>query len=454
VALTRVWTIAIALAASLVAGAAPASALAAQRFASPGGSGTTCSAAAPCSLVTAVNNAVVGDEVIVAGDQGTYGTSGSPIPTQLTDAGGINLHGAAGQPMPVAYFNVPADNAIALNAGGTLSDLHVENLAANGSGALLGNGGDHLYLSGGGQGCEPSPGTTLIDTVCVGGGTGIGLSVSTGGVPETSTMKNVTAIGGLSWGISLDANGFNWTVLATNVVARGGFQDIATTRSNAGTIAFTLDHSNYANISAGAGTTITAAGSGTNQTAAPVFVNAAGGDFHQTPSSPTIDRGADSPFNGLTDFEGKPRLFGAHTDIGADEYAPPSVLSESASSITEQGAVLAGIVNTEGGVAHARIDYGPTADYGLIAATDPPALSASPQTVSATIGGLQPLTTIHYRVVVTNGSGTAVGPDQVFTTAGSTGPTGLRARALKKCKKKHRKRARKRCKRKARKLPV
>ena len=414
--MTRVRTIALAVALGLLA-AAPASALAVQRYASPTGLGTTCSQVAPCSLVTAVNNAGGGDEVIVAGDQGSYGTPGSPITTQLTDAGSVNLHGAAGQPPPVIYFNVSAGtgNAIEWNNGGTLSDLHVEN--PGGNGAFIGNSGAHLYLRGGSQGCEPTAGSTLIDTVCAGGGTGIGLSVGTSG-SLTSTMKNVTAIGGPpGWGLSLDANGFNWTIIATNVIARGGFQDISTSRSNAGTVTLTLDHSNYSsNISAGAGTTITPAGSGTNQTAAPVFVNAAIGDFHQAPSSPTIDQGADSVFNGLTDFEGKTRTFGAHTDIGADEYAPPSVLAESASSITQQSALIAGSVNVEGGVGAARVDYGPSAAYGASVPTGNLALSASPQDVSAALGNLQPGTTYHYRLVVANGSGTATGADQTFST--------------------------------------
>src|SRR5512147_197203 len=115
--MTRVRTIA-ALAAGLVALAAPGSALAAQRFASPGGTGTTCSQPSPCSIVTAVNSAGVGDEVIVAGDQGSYGTPSSPITTQLTNANALSLHGVAGQPMPVIYSNISGDDALLLNNGG------------------------------------------------------------------------------------------------------------------------------------------------------------------------------------------------------------------------------------------------------------------------------------------------------------------------------------------------
>jgi hypothetical protein len=432
-----VRTIATASILGLLALAVPARAFAVQRYASPGGSGTICSQPQPCDLVTAVNGASGADEVIVPGDQGTYGTTSSPITTQLHDVGGgVNVHGVSGEPMPMVYMNVPGDNALVLNSGGTVTYLHIENLAASGSGAFIGTGADHLYASGGSQGCEVLPSTAVSDSVCAGGATGIGVSVGTSG-SQTTTLNNVTVIGGTSFGISLDANGFNWNVFATNVIARGGFQDIATSRSNAGTITFALDHSNYANVSAGAGTTITAPGTATNQTALPVFVDAANGNFRQAPTSPTIDHGVESAFNGVTDLEGKPRIFGAHTDIGADEYAPPSVLSESATSITTTSVILGGVVNTEGGGALARIDYGATPAYGSSIATNSPTFSALPQLVAAALAGLQPGTTYHYRVAVANGSGTVYGADQTFTTPSvAAAPTHKR-----KCRKKRHKQA-------------
>jgi len=51
----------------------------------------------------------------------------------------------------------------------------------------------------------------------------------------------------------------------------------------------------------------------------PMFVHAAGGDFHLQPGSPAIDKGSstDAP---TRDFEGHARPHGAGYDIGADEY--------------------------------------------------------------------------------------------------------------------------------------
>ncbi len=51
----------------------------------------------------------------------------------------------------------------------------------------------------------------------------------------------------------------------------------------------------------------------------PMFVNAAGADFHLQGNSPAIDSGSPTDAPG-DDFEGQPRPSGAGYDIGADEY--------------------------------------------------------------------------------------------------------------------------------------
>jgi hypothetical protein len=428
---TGVRIIGVVLAVSFVAAAAPAAASAAQRFATPTGSGTTCSQASPCGLVTAVNSAAASDEVILAGDQGSYGTSASPIATQLMPAASEQVHGAAGQPMPVIYSK--AFFAFAFSGGGTLSDVDIEDVNASGI-AVEGSSADHVIAHGGSAGCAPGLGETVIDSVCAGGGSGITVSASANHA-WTMTLRNVTAIG-TSDGISISAADYAQTVNATNVITRGGSADVATSHGVGGSVAVNLDHSNYATISQGTGTTITPAGSGTNQTATPVFVNSPAGNFHQAPSSPTIDTGADAAVNGTTDFEGKPRTFGLHTDIGADEYAPPSVLSESVSSVTTQSAVLSGSVNSEGGPASARIDYGTSTAYGSSMATSAPALSATPQSLSAAVAGLSPSTTYHFSVVVTSGSGIVAGPDQTFTTATPAPAPGVASCVVPKLKRK------------------
>jgi hypothetical protein len=65
----------------------------------------------------------------------------------------------------------------------------------------------------------------------------------------------------------------------------------------------------------------------------------------------------------------------------------------------------------------ATFEYGPTTDYGFTAAATPAALPRYGATASATIDGLTPATTYHFRVVVGTGLVALPGPDATFTTA-------------------------------------
>jgi hypothetical protein len=66
-----------------------------------------------------------------------------------------------------------------------------------------------------------------------------------------------------------------------------------------------------------------AAGSGSNQSGDPRFVNPSGGDFHVLAGSPLIDAGTADSANGPTDLDGRARTIGTAPDIGAYEFAPP-----------------------------------------------------------------------------------------------------------------------------------
>lgn len=66
---------------SLALWLAPSAAFAATTYhAAPAGSGTTCSEAAPCQASVALTLATAGDTVMLAANQGTYGTAGVPSP--------------------------------------------------------------------------------------------------------------------------------------------------------------------------------------------------------------------------------------------------------------------------------------------------------------------------------------------------------------------------------------
>ena len=77
---------------------APGASAAAQRYASPTGTGGDCSAEIPCTILTAVAGATAGDEVIVA--SGDYGLS-----TAINAPSQITIHGVAGQQRPRLQFS-------------------------------------------------------------------------------------------------------------------------------------------------------------------------------------------------------------------------------------------------------------------------------------------------------------------------------------------------------------
>lgn len=102
-------------------------------------------------------------------------------------------------------------------------------------------------------------------------------------------------------------------------------------------------------------------------------------------------------------------------------FGPPSAPTVGTELVAEVGtseAKLGALVNAGGIGTTYRFEYGTTTAYG--SSIPMPEGSAGEEitahTVWAAASGLQPGTTYHYRVVVTNELGTVVGPDQTFTT--------------------------------------
>jgi hypothetical protein len=102
--------------------------------------------------------------------------------------------------------------------------------------------------------------------------------------------------------------------------------------------------------------------------------------------------------------------------------AAPVAVTGAVTTFSDTSATVTGTVNPNGQATTWHFDYGTTASYG----STTPATSAGSGTtgtgVSATITGLVPGTTYHYRLAATNASGTTNGADGVFTTSGSPVP--------------------------------
>jgi len=316
--------------------AAP-SAWATARYASPSGTGTACTLAAPCDILEAVKGAASKDDITI--EPGTYG-SPTPLAMTLDDEGKtLAIHGQAGQPRPVIISQAGFGIEL-LGMNSSISDLDLEDSV--GEYGIYVSGAystaiDHVisHVSAANAiACYPAG--TLTDSVCwSSGSSGVATTLL---VPSSviATLRNDTLIASGNGGTAVAANpttGSTMTINLSNSIARGaGFDISASTDSNAKTNAIVnADHSNYATVqekNGGGGSTIsvTPAGSATNQMGAPAFVNAAAGDFHELSSSlATIDQGVNSPLNGTTDLDGNPRQLGVSTDIGAYELIPPAV---------------------------------------------------------------------------------------------------------------------------------
>jgi hypothetical protein len=310
---------------------------AAQRFASPTGSGEACSSGAPCSLPTAVEKAGFGDEVIVG--SGTYSVT-SRIATvfDLDSEQGPHLyiHGDFAGPMPkIVASGVEAEPAIGTNGGDSVAYLEISATGPYATGLeCSGAEVDRVVVTADGTSDTPAgginayAGCTIRDSLVEAAGSEAG-GINVAGLAGNGTvlLRNVTveASGQGSIGVasSFPGNLFesgSITADLANVIANGGQYDLRASEGPEGPGKIVVSHSNFDSAKGEGAATITNAGG--NQTAPPLFSDAASGDFREAAGSPTIDAGTTDQI-GLLDLAGNPRSLGSAPDIGAYELVPP-----------------------------------------------------------------------------------------------------------------------------------
>jgi hypothetical protein len=94
----------------------------------------------------------------------------------------------------------------------------------------------------------------------------------------------------------------------------------------------------------------------------------------------------------------------------------PAAFTGSARQVTYASAVLTGSVNPSGGNTSYYFQYGLTRAYGGQSTIADAGAGTHTVGVSAAVGGLQPLSVYHYRLVAVNGAGAAIGHDRTFMT--------------------------------------
>jgi hypothetical protein len=397
----------------------PASALAADRYASTFGTNEApCTEALPCDIATAINKAASGANITI--EPGTYG----PLGSTLADGGkDLTIHGVAGQARPV--IDTTANFGLLLTGGSNLSDVEVDDTSTANQAAAIGvedkasTVADVIGTSTGPSGIACYADGALKDSVCwASGADGIGATPPASG-SVTATLRNDTLIASGTGGGAVKVNGTSLTTMTIslyNTIARGTGDDIVVDGASSdigGAVVVTAQDSNFATVKNGGGggtfTTPSSSANG-NQSAAPLFADAAAGNFHELGGSPTVGAGADSTADGATDLDGNAREFDGKTDIGAYEYIPgPSCNSEAAhTKFATATKIQLACTNTAGGglsyaitggpyhgtasvnAATGLVMYTPNADYsGLDSFTytaSTSSLAASSQTVTIAVG--------------------------------------------------------------------
>lgn len=393
-----------------------------------------------------------------AGDAGDGGDAGNGGAGGM-GAGGFGAGGnASGGPGGPAGFG---GGAVLSGSLSSLTRVAVVNNAAGqgadggdaGNGGNGATGGTSLGAGGGGGGLngglDLNAGSSNLLNVTVGanqagngGNGGTAGSVGSGGIPTPATSGN-GGQGGSDAGVLVGAGSaaFTHDTIARNTVGLGGSGATGGADGIQGGLvgqggSATLRSSIVAyNTAEQCGGTFTDGGhnlSFPNDNTCPA-------DVHGDPKvgvvanngglTPTMALGAgsaaiDAAGTGFpcpaADQRGVPRPKGAACDIGAFERAAPSATTGGASSITGVSAKLAGTANPDGLPTTYRFQFGKTTAYG----SQTPGVGIGSGTAGvpahATLTGLEPNTTYHYRLVVTNGDGTAFGADRTFKTLSVT----------------------------------
>jgi hypothetical protein len=381
------WRVVATTAVLVLAGASTARADV--RYVADDGDVTQCTEADPCTLGVAPSVVNDGDEVRLLSSSFTAG--------DVAFTKRVTITGARGRRPKLDVGSLQL-----LAPGSSLQDVTV---IGHSSVALIAVGStldrvEATHKEGTQTVCELDGDTTMSDSACwanpaATGANAIGINLWSGtpapdghvtlrGVTAQSPADAITAYGG--------------SVTISSSILAGGSRTFA-----AATLA--ADHS---------ATSLPGEGNVDARSDA-IFPQLLIGGIHPAAGSPTIDAGVSSS---AFDLDGRPRALGSAPDMGAYEWVPkaPQVVTGDVTTVTASAAVVPGSVDAGGAATSYSVEYG-VSGYTRAVGGGSALAGTLPVGVSATLTGLAPSTTYHYRVVAANSEGTAWGEDRTFTTA-------------------------------------
>jgi phosphodiesterase/alkaline phosphatase D-like protein len=111
--------------------------------------------------------------------------------------------------------------------------------------------------------------------------------------------------------------------------------------------------------------------------------------------------------------------------VGNASAVAPSVVTGPVTASAQTSATVTGSVNPNGLATTWFFQYGTSTNYGSQTGSSNAGSGTTSTNVSASLTGLSPGTTYHYRLVAMNSSGTTQGADAVLTTGGAPAPAAV-----------------------------
>ena len=253
-------------------------------------------------------------------------------------------------------------------------------------------------------------------------------------LPETASQGVTANLSGLTSGQT-----YHYRVKAANSVGTTYGSDQTFTTQSTAPAAETGSASGLTSSSATLTGTVNAHGASTTVTFEYGLTTSYGGTVTagESPVTGATDQALSAEVTGLnlvTTYHYRVKATNSYgTTYGDDQTfttlaAAPTTTTTSATSIASGSATLNGTVNPNAADTTVTFEYGITVSYGSsLTAIESPLTGTADQAVSASLTGLTPGTTYHFRAKAVNSVGTSYGDSRTFTTLASapTPNTGL-----------------------------